>query len=295
MKYFVRGIVAVLSVLLAGSALAYVSPGMPTGYVNDYTGTLSQETKATLEGLLTDFQKSGAGELSVVIIPTLNGDSIEEYSITLAREWGIGQQGKNNGTLLLVAKDDRELRIEVGFGNEGTLTDIKSARIIRDIITPRFKEGDYEAGITNGVREIVGVLSPGFVGSTNTVSYSPSSDIPLVPLLGGFAFACLWIASILARSKSWWMGGVIGGVIGIIVSVVFGFKNVGSVALVILVPIGLLFDYIVSKGYKESVSSGTTPPWWTGGGSSGGSSGGSGGFGGFGGGSFGGGGSSGRW
>ena len=288
MKYFVMGIVAVLSALLAGSALAYVSPGVPTGYVNDYTGTLSQETKATLEGLLTDFQKSGAGELSVVIIPTLNGDSLEEYSITLAREWGIGQQGKNNGTLLLVAKDDRELRIEVGFGNEGTLTDIKSARIIRDVITPRFKEGDYEAGIIDGVKEIIGVLAPGFVGGTHTIDYT-QPDAPLGISEGVialcFVVVILWIKAIPLLPNKPLLRGLLGGVIGALSALI-----ISSTLIVFALACVLTILGITGTARVPFVGSGPGSRW--GGGSS---SGGSSGFGGFGGGSFGGGGSSGRW
>lgn len=291
--------------VIAGSAFAYQSLGKPTGYVNDYTGTLSQKTKADLEELLTRFKASGKGEVSVVMISTLGGDSVENYSIELAREWGIGVKGKDNGALLLIAKDDRQLRIEVGYGFEGDLTDAKSSRIIRDVITPRFKEGNYDVGVMNGVKEILGVIDPTFVGGTQTVDY----DAPDMTMTGGkditgivfWVFAILmavvmWVVSVLARSKSWWAGGIIGGIFGIIISLFVGFLFAGLITTIVLVLLGLLFDYTISKGYTESKATGTRPPWWTGG-SSGGFGGGrsGGGFGGFGGGSFGGGGSSGRW
>lgn len=288
---------------IATSAFAYVSPGRPTGYVNDYTGTLSTETKTSLEDLLKMFQASGKGEVSVVVISTLGGDAIENYSIALAREWQIGVKGKDNGALLLIAKDDHQLRIEVGYGFEGMLTDAKSSRIIHDVITPRFKEGNYDAGVTDGVKEIVGLLDPTFAGGTQTVDYtapqiannttSPSSIFPLI--IFGFIFL-RWIALILGSSKSWWFGGVLGAGVGGFVAWthLFGLAfPFGWVVISVLTLAGLLFDFVVSRAYGSSVAGGNTPPWWLGGGSSGGSSGG--GFGGFGGGSFGGGGSSGRW
>lgn len=285
-------------VVATSSAFAYEQFGKPTGFVNDYTETLSAETKTTLEGLLTRFQASGKGEVAVVIISTLRGDTIEDYSLQLAREWEIGVKGKDNGVLLFIAKDDRELRIEVGYGFEGVLTDAKSSRIIRDIITPRFKEGNYDAGVVNGVKEILGVVEPTFEGGAQTLDYSVEPthspiNIELVALALYFTGSIfVAIASILGRSKSWWLGGIFGIIIGAIISTVFGFLYVGIIAMAILVPLGFLFDYVVSMGYANSIANGTRPPWWTGGGSSGGRSGG---FGGFGGGSFGGGGASGRW
>lgn len=301
MKIFQNIIFVLVSfIIVVSSAFAYQSLGAPTGFVNDYTGTLSVKTKADLEALLTSFKTNGKGEVSVVIIPSLNGDSIENYAIELGREWGVGTKGKDNGALLLIVKDDRELRIEVGYGFEGDLTDAKSARIIRDVITPRFKEGDYDAGVVNGITEMLGVIDPTFVGGTQTIDYTVApvvneSSVNLTFLFWLFPMFVIWIVSMLARSKSWYAGGIIGVVIGLIVSLFVGFIYMGVIAIAVLTFFGLLFDFLVSKGYKESVASGTQPPWWTGGGSSGGGRSSSGGFGGFGGGSFGGGGASGRW
>lgn len=287
-----------LAVVTSGAS-AYQSLGKPTGYVNDYTRTLSEKTKTDLEELLKSFKTSGRGEVSVVIIGGLNGDSIENYALELGREWGIGAKGKDSGVLLLIAKDERELRIEVGYGFEGDLTDAKSSRIIRDVITPRFKEGNYDAGVSNGVREILGVIDPTFAGATQTIDYTTlpvangnSVDLSWIFVL--FPVAIVWVVSMLARSKSWYAGGIIGGVLGLIVSLFIGLFYGGIIAIVFLTLLGLAFDYAISKGYRESTAGGTRPPWWTGGGSSGGGSSG-GGFGGFGGGSFGGGGASGKW
>lgn len=289
------------TVFTVSSAFAYISPGKPAGYVNDYTGTLSTETEKNLEEILKKFQESGKGEIAVVIISTLNGDAIEDYSIALAREWGIGVKGKDNGVLFLVAKDDHELRIEVGYGFEGILTDAKSSRIIRDVVTPRFKEGSYDVGISEGVRSIIGVIDPAFDGgialsnvSVESTSHALSSFnfTYVIPALYLVASVLSFVASILGRSKSWWLGGVLGVGVGGALSYVF---TMGVIPIAVMALIGLFFDFVVSRGYQKSIENGTRPPWWTGGtgGFGGGSSGSS--FGGFGGGSFGGGGSNGRW
>lgn len=288
------------SACIASSVFAYASPGKPTGYVNDYTGTLTKQTKVDLESLLARFSSKGNGEIVIVLIPTLMGDAIENYTIALAREWGIGMKGKDNGVLLFVAKDDHELRIEVGYGFEGVLTDAKSTRIIRDLIAPRFKEGDYDAGVSDGVREIVGLLDPTIEDGAQTVDYARESAVQggsvnassVFPLLIFGLILVRWIALILGASRSWWFGGVLGGGFGFFATWIhlFGITfPFGLVLVFVLSVAGLVFDYIVSVGYTNAVGNGTRPPWWTGGGSSGGS------FGGFGGGSFGGGGSSGRW
>lgn len=300
---FFKIILAVLVALALSfwNAFAYVSPGAPTGYVNDYTGTLSTQTKAELENLLKSFKESGAGEISVAMISSLGGDTIDNYALSLGREWGIGQKGKDNGALLLIAKDDRELRIEVGYGFEGVLTDIKSSRIIREVVTPRFKEGNYDAGVVNGVKEMVGLLNPTLAGGAQSIDYTkaPASNTKESNINGFIFFGAMvmmWVTSVLARSKSWWAGGVIGGAFGLVVSSFTGFLFTGAIATGVLVFLGLLFDYFISRSYTKSVGDGTRPPWWTGGGGFGGGSSGAGSsFGGFGGGSFGGGGASGRW
>lgn len=288
MKFFKRSFFILSFLLSAGVAFAYTSPGKPVGHVNDYTGTLNEETKTRLEAFLYDLKNAGKGEVAIVVIPTLGGDAIEDYANTLGREWGIGNKESNNGVLFVVAKDDRELRIEVGYGLEGDLTDLKSHRIIDEVVVPRFKEGDYNKGIEDGVREIVGVIAPGFMGSTQSVDYSkdPTSSTgnftPIIFFLVVFAWA------ILASTKSWWQGGILGGVVGVVVVFITGLFSWTLAIIACAVLLGLITDFIASK---VGIVTGNGP--LNGGGfSSGGSSRG---FGGFGGGSFGGGGSSGRW
>ena len=112
-----------------------------TGYVNDRAGLLSPSTRLKLEHFLEKFEKSDSTQIAVLTIPSLEGESLEEYSLKVAEQWGIGQKGKDNGALLLIAKAERKVRIEVGYGLEGRLTDLLAGRIIDYEITPRFKQG----------------------------------------------------------------------------------------------------------------------------------------------------------
>jgi uncharacterized protein len=281
---------------VARIAFAYSSPGNPSGYVNDFASLLNQEEKTTLETTLTNFHSQYGGEVVVATIPNLGGDAIENYANQLFREWSIGQKDKNNGVLLLVSKEDHKLRIEVGYGYEGVLTDARSSEIIRNTITPYFKQGAYGLGIMTGVRDIITTVTTGEVPLTakDAVAQSNGGSFNIPTILFFLFIALQYFASIFGRSKSWWAGGVVGGVIGGAIAVFIGSMTAGLFVIAVLVIIGLVFDFVVSRGYQSSVASGGRPPWWTGGGSSGGSSSG-GGFGGFSGGSSGGGGASGSW
>jgi uncharacterized protein len=287
-------LVALGLVFVPGTLFAYTSPGAPSGYVNDFASVLTQEERTTLEATLKDFHQEYGGEVGVVTVLTLGGDAIEDYANTLFREWGIGQKDKNNGVLLVVAIEDRSLRIEVGYGYEGSLTDARSSEIIRNAITPYFKQNAYGLGIMTGVKDIITTVTTGEV----PVEHQDTSvGLPTQDTLTTWLFVLFvifpWIASVFGRSKSWWAGGIAGAAVGSLVSVLFGLAS-WVYPVIVATIIGLIFDLIVSRGYRSSVASGSRPPWWTGGGGFGGGSS-SGGFGGFGGGSSGGGGASGRW
>ena len=280
--------------LISKSVLAYQNPGNPTGFVNDYAGIFTPDQKTQLENKLTQFEQQTTSEVSVVTIKSLQGDTIENFAVKLFQDWGIGKKDKDNGVLLLVAIEDREVKIEVGYGLEGDLTDAQSYWIIQNEIIPKFKNNDYPGGISDGVEKIMGILSKTFVPPAQTtpeVNFSKDS-ITTIFFFGAIIFS--WLASILGRSKSWWAGGIIGGIAGIVISIFFGLIFMGLILIIILFLLGLLFDYIVSKSYRNSLHNSSSIPWWAGG-NNGFSSGGGGGFGGFGGGRSGGGGASGRW
>lgn len=271
--------------------LAYQSPGSPRGAVSDFAGMLAPSEVKGLETKLSDFEKQTGNAIVIATINNLGGDTIENYAVELFKEWGIGQKDKDNGVLILVLKEDRQMRIEVGYGLEGALTDAQSFWLIRDVMTPAFKNGDYAGGLNGAVEKIIGAISGGEpIPSDNT--YSDSGNSSNFNWFFFIFFVPVWLASILGRSKSWWAGGVLGGVAGVIIGLIKGFLYTGIIFIGLFVSIGLLFDYFVSKSYGK-YKSGGTPPWWLGGGGFGGRGGS--GFGGFGGGGSGGGGASGKW
>lgn len=275
---------------LAGGA--YVSPGRATGLVNDFAGLLTATERQSLETRLAGYQVRSSRELTIVTVDTLAGDTIENFASELFADWQIGKKNQDNGVLLLVANAERELRIEVGYGLEPVLTDAQSRQIIDQLIVPRFKAGDYHAGLEAGVAAIIQTIGGDWPTAT--------SDIPTSVWAVFWAefgiwifLPFLWLASILARSKSWWLGGVVGLLVGL------GLGWWSILAWWWIIPFGLLgflFDWAVSRAYTKNKALGLNPPWWAGGSGFGHGGGfGGGGFGGFGGGHSGGGGASGRW
>lgn len=276
--------------LIPAIVFAYQNPGTPTGFVNDFAGIFTAEQKQSLETKISNFEKDTSNELSVVTIPNLGGDTIENFAVKLFQDWGIGKKNKDNGILLLIARDDRQMRIEVGYGLEGALTDAQSFWIIQNVLKPSFQSGDYYGGINGGVDSIVSITKGEFKPDTNSNKGFNANSIFFLLWVSWIFF--VWMGSILARSKSWWGGGVVGGVIAFTVGL--GFTVIyGAISALILIPLGLWFDYSVSRKYSSLKEAGLPLPWWIGG--RGGSGFGGGGFGGFGGGRSGGGGSSGSW
>lgn len=129
-------------------------PDKPQAYVNDYAGLLSESESSQLEQRLKSFETETSNQVVVATFPSLEGDSIEDVSVRLAEKWKVGQKSRDNGVILLVFKNDRKLRIEVGYGLEGVLTDAVSKSIILNEITPSFKKADYFTGISSGVSAI---------------------------------------------------------------------------------------------------------------------------------------------
>src|SRR5487761_859510 len=148
----------------AGNGLDAGMPAFPalTGPVVDQAHLLPADVFNSLSQKLAAYANSTGTQLVVVTLPTLKGYPIEYYGYQLGRHWGIGQKGKNNGVLLIVDAGERQVRIEVGYGLEGTLTDAQSFLIIHNVITPRFRRGDYAGGITAGTDAILGVLGGHF-------------------------------------------------------------------------------------------------------------------------------------
>ena len=296
--FTMKRLILIILLLFPMATYAYTSPGKPAGFVSDFVGALSDSAEHELEAFLTDYEKQTGNEISVVIIRELGDETVESYSVRLFEEYGIGKAGQDNGALFLVAIDDSKMRIETGYGLEGSLTDIESNRIVNTVVPPYFRNDDWDEGVRAAV---VGMISA--IGGDYTPSASVARD-PQVREGSGFhigdyfwffIFIFMWMGSVLARSRSWWAGGVVGLVAGIVIWVASGTWW----WLPVLIVGGLVFDYLVSTKYKDAFTKGAKSgawPWiflmggrpgrrWDKGG----------GFGGFGGGMSGGGGASGDW
>src|SRR5436305_9254703 len=151
---------SVLAVLLAFAFAALADVAVPplTGRVVDKTATLSSSDVASLDKMLRDFETRKGSQVAVLIVPTTQPETIEQFSIRVAEAWKIGRRRVDDGAILVIAKDDRKLRIEVGYGLEGALTDVTAKRIIDEVITPRLRSGDFAGGISDGVNRILRVL-----------------------------------------------------------------------------------------------------------------------------------------
>ncbi|MCR4469735.1 YgcG family protein [Burkholderia sp. SCN-KJ] len=151
----------VLTSFLLGGAGAFADVPVPplTSRVTDETGTLTSDQSASLEKTLREFEAKRGTQFSVLIVPTTEPETIEQYSMRVVEQWKLGRKNVDDGALLIVAKNDRALRIEVGYGLEGVLTDAASNRIINEAIVPRFRNGDFYGGITAGLDAMMRVAS----------------------------------------------------------------------------------------------------------------------------------------
>ena len=257
------------------------------GFITDTAGILTAAERSTIAASLKSYKESTSNEIAVVILQSLEGNSIEDIGLQIGRQWGIGST-KNNGILVLVAYEDRTVRIDVGYGLEGALPDIVTKGIIDTDLVPAFRSGDYYGGISAAISSIQKHIAGEFTAERYSSSLKGSGPWGFLVFFGFVLFQ--WLLAILGRTKSWWLGGIFGAIAGIVLVLIFGWW----ISIPLLTFFGLFLDYIVSKNYAKR---GPTR-WWAGGGfgpGGGGFGGGGGGFGGFGGGSFGGGGASGRW
>ncbi len=195
LTFFLSG----LLLISLGASTASAQAVVPRkSYVTDLTSTLSKGEIAALNDQLRLFHRSAGPEIALLMIKSTNGEAIESYSLRTANRWGLGSASRNDGVLLLVAKKDRKLRIEVGKGLEGRLTDARAARIIRENITPFFKRGGFYTGIDQGLREIQNVVTTPGKSVTKEhfpiappVYQPPARETTTSSSGGGSAFAAL--------------------------------------------------------------------------------------------------------
>lgn len=247
--------------------------------VTDLTNTLSIEQVSALENKLAEFEHRKGSQIAVLMIASTQPEDIAEYGIKVADLWQIGREKIDDGIILIIAKDDRKLRLEVGYGLEGVIPDAVAKRIIAETITPFFKNNDYAGGIDAGITQLIGLIDGEALPPAKPETVPVQNDGTFMMILFGGIAAGFILSAILGRV----MGGMIAGIgSATVASFLFGF----SIAVIV---IGLMVFFLV--GIRQRGGG------WTsgGGGGFGGGMGGGGSWGGGGGGRFGGGGASGSW
>jgi uncharacterized protein len=257
--------------------------------VTDLTGTLSVQEQAALESKLAAFEARKGSQIAVLFVPTTEPETIEEYAIRVAEEWRLGREGVDDGALLLVARDDRALRIEVGYGLEGAMPDAIANRIVEDIVVPRFRLGEFDAGVNAGVDAMIRVID----GEPLPVADPPASWPAEGEGLGGLfviGFMLVMVVGGVLRAlfgrlpAALLTGGLSGAIVWVLVASAVVAGIVGMIAFLFTLMGGM-------PGQRRGYRRGGWGGWSMGGG---GWSSGRGGWSG-GGGGFGGGGASGRW
>jgi uncharacterized protein len=265
-----------------------------TARVTDVTHTLSAAEQQALDAKLADWEARTTNQLAVLMVPTTRREPIEAYSIRVADAWKIGRKGNDNGVLFLIAKDDRKMRIEVGYGLEGTLTDVTSRRIIAEDVAPLFREGRFAAGIDAGIDRIIGVVAEGKPlppRQAGTATRAAGGGFDLGTLLVILFVIVPVVGGILRAMFGKLPGSMIGaGIIGTAAWFVVGSLAIAVLAAIVAFVVMIFFA--AGGGFPGRGGGLSSSGGWGGGGFSGG--GGGGGFSG-GGGSFGGGGASGGW
>jgi len=289
---------SLLALLLcwASAALALVAVPPLTGRVVDQTGTLSAADIDSLTQTLKDLETRKGSQIAVLIVPTTDGEAIEPFSLRVAEAWKIGRKKVDDGALLVIAKNDRRLRIEVGYGLEGALTDVTTKRIIDEDITPKFKAGDFGGGVAAGVDKIVRIVNGEKLPEPAPPHWQDSGSFNPEDLFNPFLLIPAIFFGGLLRGM---LGRLLGSVTAGALTAMIAWFLVGSVVAAVVVGAIASFVVLISDGFASGGPGrrGSAGGWSGGSGgswSSGGSSGSSGGFSG-GGGSFGGGGSSGSW
>lgn len=290
----VRAFLLALFVGLPFTAAADVAVPPLSGRVVDQTGTLSSGDVAALTQKLKAFEDRKGSQIAVLIVPTTDPETIEQFSIRVAEAWKVGRKNIDDGAILVIAKNDRHLRIEVGYGLEGSLTDATSRRIIDEDITPKFKSGDFAGGISAGVDRMISVIDGEQLPAPEPPRWQSPRLADYIDPFNPFVLAAVvLIAGLLRATLGRLLGSVAtGGVVGVL-----GWLFIGSlIAAIVIGVIGGIVAFVVdlTSGGPVSRHGGRSSSWSSGSSDWSSSSSGDSGFSG-GGGSFGGGGASGSW
>ena len=290
-----------LALLLCWAVAALAAAAVPplVGRVVDQTGTLSSGDVALLNQTIRNFETRKGSQIAVLIVPTTDGEAIEQFALRVAEAWKIGRKKIDDGAVLVIAKNDRHLRIEVGYGLEGALTDVTTKRIIDEEITPKFKTGDFAGGVSAGINRVIRVIDGEKLPAPEPPHWQGSGLFDITDVFNPFLLIPVLLFGGLMRNL---LGRLIGSVVGgglvtLIAWYLFGSLLAGSLAGVITSLFVMFGEAITAptpgrRGGGGSWSSGgSSGGSWSGGSSSSSGSSDSGG----GGGSFGGGGASGSW
>ncbi|MDD5469808.1 MAG: TPM domain-containing protein [Candidatus Peribacteraceae bacterium] len=280
-------------VLLPVTASALTVPPND-GFVTDEARVLTQEQQQTLEDRLSAYREETSNEIAILVLRSLAGEVIADVAVDVGRKWGIGTSANDNGILILMSYDDREVFIATGYGLEGAVPDIVAKGIVEKDIVPAFRDGRYFEGLQAAVESLIKHIGGEYTADRYAAMATGGPSFPFIAFLF-FAFLLVdFLVVLLGRTKSWWLGGVLGAGVGVLLALLYGWW----MSIPVLAIIGWTFDYVVSKYFQRSRQAGRRSRRWHSGGFGGGFGGGGGrggGFGGFGGGSFGGGGAGGRW
>jgi uncharacterized protein len=252
--------------------------------VTDLSGTLTEVQRQALEATLSAFEQKKGSQIAVLLLPSTQPETIEQYSIRVAEAWKIGRSRVDDGLILVIAKDDHKLRIEVGRGLEGAIPDVIAKRVIREVIAPNFLNGDFNGGISDGVGALIKLIEGEPLPPLNQRAAGLSSDNNLEGLLAPLLVATVILGAFLSTLLGRMVGAAAtGGIVGIAAWVVTSALLAAGLAAIVAFVVVLVLG---ASGFR---SGGSGSGGWSGGGSSGG-----GGFSG-GGGGFSGGGASGSW
>jgi uncharacterized protein len=176
-RYATTGLLC-LALAWVGAALGADVPFL-TGRVVDNADILKPATREKITTVLKTREQATGDQIAILTLPTIGGESVEEYAVKVFESWKLGQKGKDNGVLVVVVPQDRKMRIEVGYGLEGALTDAAASRIIRNVMTPQFKAGDFDKGIADGVDAIVATLEGKAGAAADSGASSSSTSITI--------------------------------------------------------------------------------------------------------------------
>jgi uncharacterized protein len=289
MQAAARAALVALLLCLSFAATAQVAVPALSGRVVDQTGTLSADQIAALNQTLEDFEAKKGSQITVLMVPTTEPEAIEQFSIRVAEAWKIGRKKVDDGAILVIAKNDRKLRIEVGYGLEGALTDVTSQRIIDETITPKFKTGDFAGGISDGVDQILKVVDGEPLPAPQPARKNSGTFSNIDPFNPFLIVGVLVVGGILRATLGRLFGSAAtGGVVAAVIWFIAGSLALSGILGIIAFLFTMFSDAITS-------SSGIGRGGYIGGGGFGRSSGGGGGGFSGGGGNFGGGGASGSW